>query len=233
MSRLLIVGVRPGSLGWHVAREASTQGWNVIEADLNPASDTVAPLDVSSPIEQSVFWEELKGNVSDVVYAAGVNLEGSILDTDWRGDMAKQMAVNFAGPIETLQRWLNHGREKTTGDNFVTIASNSAYIPRSKSMSYCASKAAVVMAMRCAARELAKNSGRGHPSVYTYSPGWLNGTPMSQEVFGRLPMDVPLHRIPGDASVNPGALAQLIVRNLIHGDQSLNGCDLRIDGGEL
>ncbi len=244
MARLLVVGVQPKSLGWHVAERAIAEGWEVACADIEGGlfgdhkdyKRPIQSLDVTSIPDQHRFWTKAP-NFNSVVYAAGVNAEASVYDDNWRSPMAKQMAVNFAGAIETLQRWLTNGRDKGRNNQFVTIASNSAYIPRSTGLGYCASKAAVVMAMRCAAREIAARSfGGDYPAIYTYSPGWLTGTPMSEAVRQRFGGgdSVPLHRIPGGVGIDPASLAQTILRNLSVADgRMFNGTDIRIDGGEI
>ncbi len=244
MSRLLVVGVRPKSLGWAVAERAIAEGWEVTCVDLKerwpggePVEIRVQALDVTNAQSLNRFWAKAP-NFNAVVYAAGVNEETTILDSKWRSPMARQMAVNFAGAIEMLQNWLMYGREKGRNNQFVTIASNSAHIPRSTGFGYCASKAAVVMAMRCAAREIASRSFDGdYPAIYTYSPGWLQGTPMSASVRERIvekQLGSKLHRIPGGVGVEPKALAQTILRNLSVTDgRMFNGTDIRIDGGEI
>lgn len=229
MARLLVVGCQPDSLGWRVRREAERQGWQVTAIDREPGLEGVLEVDVTNMESLDVFFYHAP-MIDSVVYAAGVNMESSIFDPEWRHNMAEHMAVNYAGAIEVLQRWLAHGMTKNTRNSFVTIASNSAHIPRSTAMAYCSSKAAVVMAMRCIARELS-NVDRT-PCVYTYSPGWLEGTPMSKRIAARLGSAIDPHRIPGGRGINPKALAKIIVANLEDG-RALHGCDLRIDGGEI
>lgn len=232
MGRLLVVGVRPNSLGWRVKNEAERQGWQVTCVDKDPGAVTGAyTADVTSPDDLDNLFRNLP-MIDSVVYAAGVNWQETILEVAWRQVMAAHMAVNFAAPIELLQRWLSHGPQKNGRNSFVTVASNSAYIPRSTAMTYCASKAAVVMAMKCIARELASKYEPGrYPNVYTFSPGWLDGTPMSQQVLFRLPEGVKPHRIPGGKGINPKRLAEFIVSSLDSGSL-YHGVDLRIDGGE-
>lgn len=237
MARLLVVGVRPGSLGWRVAERAEQEGWEVDKVDHKPFDPSIVHLDVTYMPEMEAFWKEAPAYTA-VVYSAGINREDSVRNADWRRSMADQMAVNFAGAIETLHRWLRKDVIGRGGHSFVTIASNSAYIPRSTGMSYCASKAAIVMAMRCAAREIAGRNPGMFPAIYTYSPGWLANTPMSQEVRERLvqkQQGLAPHRIPGNTmGVSPMALAQTIVRNLsVVDNRMLNGTDIRIDGGEV
>lgn len=227
MRKLLVIGTRPGSLGSNVFEMALRNGWDVTAADINPAFGLA--LDMNSPEDQFEFWRKAP-NYTSVVCCAGVNLESSIYDEDWRRPMAEQMAANFTGHIETLRYWLAN-RVGTFGSHWVSIASNSAHIPRSRSAWYCASKAALVMGMRCVARELAGVPTA--PAIYTYSPGWLAGTPMSREVQERLLANQSPHRIPSGQAIKPYELARVIVANLGIRDKSFNGTDIRIDGGEI
>jgi NAD(P)-dependent dehydrogenase (short-subunit alcohol dehydrogenase family) len=233
MDRLLVVGVRPGSLGWRIAIRAELAGWVVDKVDIQPYRDAgVLRLDVTDLAAIEDFWESAP-DYRAVVYAAGVNHEDTVLDEDWLGISAAHMAVNFTGALEMLGQWARLGTAGF-GRSFVTIASNSAHIPRSTAMSYCASKAAVVMAMRCAARDIALHNPGRFPAIYTYSPGWIADTPMSQEVMERLGGADP-HRIPGlPLGVDTYSLVDIVVHNLGLPDvRFLNGTDIRLDGGEL
>ena len=48
----------------------------------------------------------------------------------------------------------------------------------------------------------------------------------------RLKPGTPVHRIPSGAGVNKDLLARRIVKDLLTNDSSLNGCMIRLDGGE-
>ena len=116
--------------------------------------------------------------------------------------------------------------------HFVAISSNSAHIARSGSAPYCASKAALSMAIRAEARDLARSYDLHTVIAYTYEPGWLEGTAMSNDVASRYPGMQP-HRMLGlDAGLPPSRLAGMIAYNLRHCGRELNGCVLRVDAGE-
>lgn len=113
---------------------------------------------------------------------------------------------------------------------FVAISSNSAHIPRRGSMPYCASKAALSMALRVAARELANKN----VAVWGYEPGLLAGTPMSEQTRRDFGTD-PLHRMPGVSweGLPVGDLAQQIVQDISTFSVAHNGLMIPFDGGEL
>lgn len=247
MGYLLVVGARPGSLGMWVRNIAAERGWDVFTAGI---SGEDIKLDVESHAQvYELFENDSLPQWHSIVCTAGVNYEGSIKAQDIRGKLDRSFAANATGPLHLLHVWaewwlyhldetmmitgtINEGSEPVTMPefplHFVGISSNSAHIARSQSLAYCASKAALSMGIRCAARDLANT----WLNVWGVEPGWLSGTPMSKEVNQRFEYGIPRHRIPGDRTVDPSALAHMIVRNINNWYSSLNGCMLRLDGGE-
>ena len=238
MGNLLVVGARKGSLGSWVAQIAGQSGdWIVTTAGVS--GEEKLELDITNYTDVEVLFNEDATPWHSIVCTAGVNLDCSIRDEIFYGQLAESMMTNATGPLHLLHRWqdwwLNNldglGIEEETPAvpmHFVAVSSNSAHIARSQSLAYCASKAALSMGIRCAARELAGT----WLNVWGVEPGWLSGTPMSKEVNQRFEYGQPRHRIPGDRTVDPAALAHLIVGGLRNPYSSLNGCLLRIDGGE-
>lgn len=234
--RLLVVGARPASLGAHVAGFGRVRGYTVTTAGIE---DEDIRCDAASVQAVRECMDIVRPH--HVVCTVGRNLPGTIQGKGWYTNMKEQMQVNYLAPMIIVSEFTRMWRQrfKDAGDRMdrewgdmtlhcVAISSNSAYVARSKSGGYCASKAALTMGYRAAAREQAE-----HPfSIYTYEPGWLDGTPMSAEVEAR--MDMPpevLQRIPGDNLVDPDELAGMIVNNLSFG-RWLNGTSLRVDGGD-
>ena len=83
-------------------------------------------------------------------------------------------------------------------------------------------------------RSFARSISQGDVPCYVwgFEPGWLDGTPMSEEVLKRLPPGVPPHRIPGvGEGVNANDLAELIVTSLQR-PHLWHGTMTRIDGGD-
>lgn len=83
------------------------------------------------------------------------------------------------------------------------------------------------MGVRCAARENAELP----LNIWGVEPGWIDGTPMSEAVAHRFGGQ-PLHRIPGNRTVNPYKLADFIVEELSLDRGRFAGQMVRMDGGE-
>ncbi len=122
-------------------------------------------------------------------------------------------------------------RRSIPAKHFVVISSNSARIPRSQSLAYCASKAALSMSVRVSARYLAQQN---HPVVvYGYEPGLLEGTPMTR--MAQSGFAGSLHRMPNvrAAGLPAEGLARLIAFNLGQNGRALNGTLIPYDAGEI
>lgn len=226
--RLLVVGAAPDSLGAAVAEEAKKvvpgQRLNeVITAGIgleNQIMDVTGFNDV---------WDALLAiKPTHIVVTTGINVGDEIGQGDYSEFLRKSLMVNTVGVMNVLDVWiaLRADSEIESPTAFVAISSNSAHIARRNSAPYCASKAALSMAMRCAARELA-----GSPLVYGYEFGLLAGTPMTQITEARFgPAQT---RMPGaEKGLNVRDAASAIVGNLLHPWQGLNGAMLRLDAGE-
>jgi NAD(P)-dependent dehydrogenase (short-subunit alcohol dehydrogenase family) len=230
---VLVIGARPGSLGAAIAQESEDNSYDVYTAGI---SGEDSKLDViSSPITSiSVLLMQVQPR--HIVCTVGVNEPMGDDFTLW---LHTHYLANVIGPMKVLQAW--QGFHNATmlkswpkPHHYVAISSNSARIARTNSMAYCASKSALSMALRVAAREASK--GTGH-IVYGYEPGWLAGTPMSNEVqqnWGGHSVGT-MHRMPGEGlaqGVSKEDLAQQIVANLGVPGYALNGTLIGYDGGE-
>lgn len=232
MSRtLLVVGAKKDGLGRYIRDTAlalfgpgtvpEAEQWTVATAGV---SGEDYELDLTGDANRMVeLLDALKPD--HIVCTVGINEPRSNKLAGW---YEKHFSVNCTGPMRLLEAWLMIAEASANTKHYVAISSNSAHIARTASDAYCASKAALSMALRCKARALA-----GNPVlVYGYEPGLLSGTGMTQE--SRQRFSGPLHRMPGVAvGLSPYRLAGMVVRNLTHGDVELNGCMLRVDAGEM
>lgn len=225
---VLVVGSRPDSLGSAVRDHLQGRGLRV---DTAGVTGEMHYMDIVDPKSVATIVNRVRP--SQVVCTAGINQSFSLRAEGLRSGMEQSFIVNALGPMILLQEWL-HMLESTemgttpSPKQFVAISSNSAHIARRQSIPYCASKAALSMALRCAARELAGES----VLVYGYEPGLLAGTPMTAASVDAFPGA--LHRMPG---VKPEGLsvndfAATIAANLTHPNQALHGTMLRLDAGE-
>lgn len=236
--RLMVVGAMPGNLGMRVALQANQTGvWGLVQVyDINGSVNRLGHSKFLNIRDRRHVVEALETfSPTDIVCTVGTNYPEDRVE-ELSQSMNVHVSVNLLGPIQLLQealdlwtnRWGNlYGSVPETGFNFCAVSSNSAHIARSKSAGYCASKAALSMALRCVARREAEDP----ITIWGYEPGFIVGTPMSQKTMDDFP-DVPLHRIPGDRTIDADDLAEQIVADLINAHDHMNGCMYRIDGGE-
>ena len=237
---LLVVGARAGSLGSHVLAEARDLSDRVGTFERIRSADTAEAdvtgslrMDITSRKDVVSVLEEVRP--TDVVCTAGINLPDGGEPGFLFSNMVRQLQVNTMGPVmlleEAIDFWNSRCIPPRSGFNFCVVSSNSAHVARSESAGYCASKAALSMAVRCIARRVA---GRG-VTIWGYEPGWMNGTPMSSEVHDRLGGDVRPHRIPGGKGIHPREVANRIVADMAEArgtNRGIHGTMVRLDGGE-
>jgi NAD(P)-dependent dehydrogenase (short-subunit alcohol dehydrogenase family) len=124
------------------------------------------------------FWSRHLG-YDAVVYSAGVNSLMPIASLD-SVDVDRIFDTNVFGFFNLLQVVANDEFERC--HSVVAVSSDAAARPMRTSMAYCASKAALDMAVRCAARELAPNV-----RVNAVSPGMTEGTRMTEYIDRTVP----------------------------------------------
>lgn len=236
---ILVIGARDASLGDEIVSECRRRhgSLNVIGAGLGggryEAGNEAIFLDVRQP--KSILEAITTFRPDHIVCTAGVASSKSVGEDGFRRDFEEAFTVNVFGVIDVLNIWLQYlaaekADEKRTR-HFVGISSNSAHVARTASAGYCASKAALSMALRVAGREQARAATGVR--VYGYEPGLLAGTPMTRATREMLGPIAPMTRMPGlpvGMPVKP--LAKLIVDNLTTDGLMLNGCMLRLDAGE-
>lgn len=231
--KVMVVGAKPNSLGEALCISLAQRGYTPVPAGV--AGEEVY-LDI---VRQE--WHAMRAVLDsvrpvDVLCTVGVNY-ASMGIRDLEGWYGEHFHVNCVGPmklLDTFQSWCEEprNRQRSTSNHAVVVSSNSAHVPRTQSAAYCASKAALSMAVRCKAREWARQDSS--VIAYGYEPGLLAGTPMTEETRGRVGGDVPLHRMPGigPEGLSVARLASMMVDNL-KGGRELNGCMFRVDAGEL
>lgn len=227
--RLLVVGARAGSLGAAIMGSATEEvGYDyVCSAGI---SEEDHRLDINNLLDISDTLTEADPDV--VVCTVGINEPTKVFDPYLPMKMAEAFRTNVIGPMTLLGEFA--GRPREIGRpirKFIAISSNSARIARTQSMPYCASKAALSMAVRVAAREFARD---GVPlNVWAYEPGLLN-TAMTREMFAELDEAKPMHRMEGISweGLNSWALADRIHGDVFLPGDGLNGCVIPFDSGE-
>lgn len=114
-----------------------------------------------------------------IVYTAGINQLKWVSDLDM-ADLEWTYSVNLFGFILVCGAQAKAFPEHET--RAITVVSDSSHTPMRGSIAYCSSKAALVMAIKCLARELAPTW-----SVNGISPGIIEDTPMTDYIDSTVP----------------------------------------------
>lgn len=221
MNNLWVVGGLSG-IGEQIAKDAQ----DVFDAVVATGTD----VDVRD-------WEKVgrfvaaNGPFNAVAYSAGIaqlrNIEELAV-----ADVADLFQVNFEGflgVMRSLTATQSSGR-------VVAIVSDAADTPMRGSIAYCSSKAALAMAIRCSARELAP-----HWQVNGVSPCVVEGTPMTAWIDQRVPefrgwtpaqareyeeTSIPMRRRCGVDEVSSAAMY------LLTGPRFITGSIIKLTGGK-
>jgi NAD(P)-dependent dehydrogenase (short-subunit alcohol dehydrogenase family) len=167
-----------------------------------------------------------------IVYAVGVNylswiqhISGATFDAILQANL-----IGFARVIQ-YAAVLDYGPV-----NVVAVSSDAAVRPMRTSLMYCASKAALDMAVKCAARELAPIGWR----VNAVSPGMVEGTDMTLQVDQQVMQlrgwspekarEYERSQIPMQRRALPKEIAE-VVCDVLGGPAYLNGAIIPVNGG--
>lgn len=234
---VLVVGAAEGSLGGAVVRELETKRDRVEYVYVGGIGDEPNYMDLRDTFQVSEILADAKPDI--VICTAGINLPTGITSENLLPSMNYSFGTNVTAVIGLLYHFIHSPTRAEVGASsfkkFVAISSNSARIARRNSIAYCASKAALSMALRVAARELAQLP----VLVWGYEPGLLDGTPMTREVTAQFTGPLgetggAMHRMPGIArqGIHPAELAQRIVHDVLTATPAYNGLLFPFDAGE-
>jgi NAD(P)-dependent dehydrogenase (short-subunit alcohol dehydrogenase family) len=238
---LWVIGAKGGNLGGMVAKVASDD-WYYKEIIV-----TDTEVDVCNQEKLVRFVAEIRKSSPetgiDIAYCAGVNILDAIMDVD-EVNLYQTFNVNVMGFIrvmQALERVYYPGDElpmmtRQTRSNVVAVASDAARVPMRRSITYCASKAALVQAVRVAARELAP-----FIRVNSVSPGIIDETPMTDTIDREVmrqrswtrdqQLDYERSSIPMGRRGHKGEVADLILHTLL-GPVYMTGSNIEINGGK-
>jgi NAD(P)-dependent dehydrogenase (short-subunit alcohol dehydrogenase family) len=168
---LLVLGASEGNIGMEAADRLRGCGFydNVTALDRDWMDATS-----SQDMQQAVF---LSG-ASDVVFSVGINRLEWIHNADYV-DFNEVMQVNVWSFINLVKTMDIMGSKPC---NIVAVTSDAAWRPMRTSVAYCASKAALEMAIRVASREYAHLGWR----INGVAPGKVADTPMTNYVDARV-----------------------------------------------
>jgi NAD(P)-dependent dehydrogenase (short-subunit alcohol dehydrogenase family) len=163
MLRAWVIGGRRG-IGKEITLELEHRDVFVM-----PTDETT--VDVTSMFQLTKAFDDFKPNW--IVYCAGVNKLMPAADFD-EFEALNILDINALGFMRVIHL-VAEARPHLQPRSVVAITSDAATRPMRNSMAYCASKAALTMAVRCAARELAPGV-----QVNAIAPGIIADTPMTE-----------------------------------------------------
>jgi NAD(P)-dependent dehydrogenase (short-subunit alcohol dehydrogenase family) len=225
--KVLIVGGTSG-IGEEVSRVLQkSHRW-----DLNqfiPSSDF---MDVTSRHSVEKFIETY-GPFNYIVYSAGTNHLTWMNDPTVTFHAEDAFDVNCAGWIQVISEHVRQYPESPL--SAVAVSSDAARIPMRGSVAYCASKAALDMAVRVMARELAPLH-----RINAVAPGMVDGTPMTEYIDSTIPQfrgwtpdqarNYERQNVPTKRRATVTEVAETIVWILM-GPAQMTGSIIEINGG--
>ena len=200
------------------------------ELDVTWAVDEIQ--DAINKYTMSLDWPVAKG-FTHLVYCAGINELAMIPNIDYkhRGNFSEILNVNVVGFARVLAAMIENNPLRSV----VAISSDAAYRPMRGSLMYCAAKAALDMAVRCAARELAPDI-----RVNAVSPGMTEPTGMQEYIDKTVPafrgwtseeaLRYEISQNPMGRRATTEEVAKLVT-SVLFGPEYLTGAIIPINGG--
>jgi len=193
---------------------------------------TYEELDVNFPQDILKYVDD-NGPFKYIVYSPGVNVLRWIKDLGWPGSIFDQTwSVNCAGFVHLLG--CHERRFPEAEGSIVAVSSDAARRPMRGSISYCSSKAALDMAVKCAARELAPRW-----RVNAVSPGMTDNTGMTRSLDEQIPKfrgwspeyarQYEDSQNPMGRRARPAEIAEVVAGTLF-GPQYLSGSIIEVNG---
>lgn len=202
------------------------------DAGLNLHVTDEHDVNVVNTATMSRFYRR-EGPFNHIVYSAGVNKLAWARDMKVI-DMMMIMDINAVGFMRLISIVDQNNMGMDKPQSITAIVSDAATHPMRTSMAYCASKAALAMAVRCAARELAPKI-----RVNGVSPGVVAGTPMTNKTdleieavrgwTGEMASKYELMNMPMHRRALPEEVAQ-VVRDVMYGPPYLTGSIIEVNG---
>lgn len=235
-----------GAIGKACVRAFAGAGATVWSVDLDEqaaagaltgldAKHRAAACDVTDPASTDRL-AELVGAADSVVYAAGVNADGNVIDIDWSA-YRKVMAVNLDGAFHIGAAFARRMTERGTGGAFVFLSSTAGLRGEAGASIYCASKFGLIGFVESMAAELA-----GDIRVNAVCPGNVD-SPMLRDVAQRI-----AERTGADADeiwremarsgaarrlVTPAEVAALCLHLASPASAAITGATVRVDAGAM
>jgi len=227
--RVIVTGAA-GGVGQTLAELFRAEGANVVGTDV-VARGGIVGMDLRDERAIEAFAsaaaQEL-GGLDILCNVAGVQRFGRLGDIT-AAQLRLHTDVNMVAPVLLTQALAPALAE--SGGNVVTIASISATFAQPYNAMYCASKAAILMAMRSLAIEFAQQGVR----VNCVSPGGIE-TPMPHTAAKELPADIDWNLLMKSQSAFPGFMPPSDVCDAVlflasDAATSITGSNLVVDRG--
>jgi NAD(P)-dependent dehydrogenase (short-subunit alcohol dehydrogenase family) len=171
--RVLIVGGRSGigeAFATHITANYPKVEFGVPDK---------AYLDITNHKKIRAYFEK-NGAFTHIVYSAGVNQLAWATDSNIDNLMGTMFDINCAGFVQLISEHVT--QFPTAYLSAVAVSSDAGRIPMRGSVAYCASKAALNMAVKVLARELAPLH-----RINAVAPGMVADTPMTHYIMETLP----------------------------------------------
>jgi NAD(P)-dependent dehydrogenase (short-subunit alcohol dehydrogenase family) len=230
VSKGLIIGASSG-MGKAIVEYVKTTGIPMCDEWLTPSAEI---LDVRSSVECHACLRQ-EGPFDYIVYSAGIN------QLSWVGHLVEPHSGVFESTWDVncngFVRIMSHHEYlyPSAEGSVVAISSDAARRPMRGSVAYCSSKAALDMAVRVMARELAPRW-----RVNAISPGSTEGTFMTSHLDEEIPLfrgwskseakGYELSQIPMARRAYPEEIAHFTAQ-VLEGPDYLTGAILEINGG--
>lgn len=172
--KVLVVGGMSG-IGDTVARELKRQ-YPKLEQYVPPR----LIMDVTDRCSVANAMRD-EGPFTHIVYSAGMNDLAWVPERRTARLMDETFRVNCSGFVSVVSEHIHAFPDDAL--SVVAISSDAAEIPMRGSVAYCASKAALNMAVKVLARELAPLH-----RINAVSPGMVDGTPMTAYIDSTIPI---------------------------------------------
>ena len=212
-------------------RAANVERYNSVRVYGKSNMDVSNPYDLHDRID---FDINKYGMPETIVYTAGANVLGNIGELN-SADVHRQFSVNALGFVFLLDSLATLGM-KDFPLNIVAICSDAAETPMRGSIAYCSSKAALQMAIRCGAREMAPNW-----RINGISPSTVDGTAMTDYIDDTVPTfrgwtpeqarSYEMGNMPMKRRATVDEVVELVFQ-VINGPEFMTGSIVKLTGGK-
>lgn len=244
---LVIGGGHPHNVGGGIAEVLFLKGHTVYIGDINYEDRSGSPipnhqmliLDTLNEDSLTAAMEHIiavEGRLDVLINSAGTNKLGAIEDYP-EAFWDATLDLNLKAPMLAIKAFTNTTKAVGGQRTIINIGSNTAYVPRTRTFAYGASKSGLLHLTKCLARELAPQG----IAVIVFDIGIMEGTPMhlkthadlleqrgwdEEETNRQRLANVPLKRYSNP--IEAGIWVDFLIK---HGEYA-TGNSIRIDGAE-